>query len=351
MSNTDIFNVISKISPADGRTAALARKRLDSLTKPQGSLGVLEECAVKYAAARGDVFAKISAPAILTFAGDHGVAKEGVSAFPQEVTPQMVATFANGGAAVNVLAKHAGAILKVIDIGVAFPCDFQGVISRRVANGTKNFTEGPAMSLEETEKALAIGMEEAEKVIKAGSTIIGTGDMGIANTTPSTALYSVFLKIAPGQITGRGTGIDDKRLQHKIRIIEKAIEVNKEHLSSPLNTLAALGGFEIAGICGAILAAAANKIPVAVDGFISGAAALTAIQFNKNVMDYCFFSHISAEIGHKNILKALGVKALLDLDLRLGEGTGAALAFHIIEAGVKIMQEMATFEEAGVSNK
>ncbi|OGV49217.1 MAG: nicotinate-nucleotide--dimethylbenzimidazole phosphoribosyltransferase [Lentisphaerae bacterium GWF2_44_16] len=351
MSKTDIFKVISQIVPADIKTAELARRRLDSLTKPQGSLGMLEECAVKYAAARRDVFAKISAPAILTFAGDHGIAEEGVSAFPQEVTPQMVANFANGGAAINVLTKHAGVILKVIDIGVAFPCDFPGVISRKVAKGTKNFVKGPAMSLEETERALAIGMEEAEKVIKAGSTIIGTGDMGIANTTPSTALYSVFLKIAPGQITGRGTGIDDKRLEHKIRTIEKAIEVNKKHLDSPLNTLAALGGFEIAGICGAILAAAANKVPVAVDGFISGAAAVTAIQFNKNVIDYCFFSHISAEAGHKNILKSLGVKALLDLDLRLGEGTGAALAFHIIEAGVKIMQEMATFEEAGVSNK
>lgn len=351
MPKTDIFKVISKISPADNKIATLARKRLDSLTKPQGSLGILEECAVKYAAARGDVFAKIASPAILTFAGDHGVADEGVSAFPQEVTPQMVANFANGGAAINVLTKHAGVILKVIDIGVALPCDFPGVISRKVAKGTRNFAKGPAMSLEETEKALAIGMEEAEKIIKAGSTIIGTGDMGIANTTPSTALYSVFLKIAPGEITGRGTGIDDKQLQHKIKVIEKAIEVNKKHLDSPLNTLAALGGLEIAGICGAILAAAANKVPVAVDGFISGAAAVTAIQFNKNVMDYCFFSHISAEVGHKSILKLLGTKAILDLNLRLGEGTGAALSFHIIEAGVKIMQEMATFEEAGVSNK
>lgn len=343
--------ILSKIKPADRKITELAIERMDSLTKPKGSLGRLEEVAIKYVSARGDLKAKICKPEILTFAGDHGVAAEGVSAFPQEVTPQMVANFANGGAAINVLTKHAGAGLKVIDVGVAFPCDFKNVIQRKVANGTANFVKGPAMTEEQTLQALFAGFEEAENSIKAGSTILGTGDMGIANTTPSSALYSHFLKVSVASITGRGTGVDDRKLKHKVEIIEKAIEVNKKHLDSPLNVLAALGGYEIAGICGTILAGAYHKIPVVVDGFISGAAALTAIRMNNDVMDYCFFSHLSAEAGHINAMKHMGIKPILDLDLRLGEGTGAALSFHIIEAGIKIMNEMATFTEAGVSGK
>ena len=349
---------ISKIRPVENSTVEAAQARLDILTKPQGSLGVLEECAKKYAAARGDVFAKIANPVILTFAGDHGVAEENVSAFPQEVTPQMVANFANGGAAINVLSKHAGAKLKVIDVGVA--CDITPfipqapvaeVLNKKVAPGTANIAKGPAMTLSNVEKALCIGIEVAEDAIRAGSTLIGTGDMGIANTTPSAALYSAFLDIAPAEIAGRGTGIDNEQLVHKIEIIEKALNINKDAVATqdPLKILAALGGLEIAGICGAILAAAANRIPVVIDGFISGAAAVTAIHFNANVKDYCFFSHLSAEAGHKRIMDFLGIKPILDLNLRLGEGTGAALAIPIIEAGVKIMHEMATFEDAGVA--
>lgn len=352
MSKALLDKTLSRISQADKKVENEARKRLDSLTKPPGSLGILEDCAAKYAAARGDVFAKIAKPIILTFAADHGVADEGVSAFPQEVTPQMVANFARGGAAINVLTRHAGAELRVIDIGVAKDCDFPGVIRKKVACGSSNIAKGPAMTVEQAVQALCVGIEEAEKAIKSGSTLIGTGDMGIANTTPSAALYSVFLNIEPAKIAGRGTGIDDSRFKHKIDVINKAINVNKERLGkSPLETLAALGGYEIAGICGVILASAANKIPVVIDGFISGAAAVAAIQFNKNSADYCFFSHCSAEAGHKTVLRAIGVEPLFDLNMRLGEGTGAALAFHIIEAGVKIMHEMATFSEAGVSKE
>lgn len=340
---------LSKIKASDRKIAEEAQKRLDSLTKPPGSLGMLEECAKKYAAARGCLFAEIKNPMILTFASDHGVADSGVSAFPKEVTPQMVANFANGGAAINVLTKYVGAKLKVIDIGVAKPCDFPGVINRKVAPGTANIAEGPAMTVEQAGKAIIIGIEEAELAISEGATLLGTGDMGIANTTPSAALYSVFLGLKPEQVAGRGTGIDDKRLKHKIRIIGQAIEANKNLLKDTFSTLAALGGFEIAGICGVILAAAANKIPVVIDGFISGAAALTAMRFDRNVLDYCFFSHLSAEAGHRNALNAMGVRPLLELDMRLGEGTGAALAFNIIGAGVKIMREMATFADAGVS--
>ncbi len=341
---------LAKIGPINDKVAVLAQERLDSAAKPQGSLGVLEDCAKKYCAARGDINAIIANPTILTFAGDHGIADEGVSAFPQEVTPQMVANFAEGGAAINVLTKHVGADLKVINIGVASECNITGVIQRNVALGTKNFTKGPAMSIYEVEQALIVGIEEAENAINAGSSLLGTGDMGIANTTPSAALYSIFTDIEPENIVGRGTGITDDIMQKKIEVVKKGIEVNKELLTSPINILAALGGLEIAGICGAILGAVANKVPIVIDGFISGAAAITAYNINKDVLDYCYFSHLSAEAGHINIMENLGICPILDLNLRLGEGTGAALAFNIIEAGMKIMNEMATFSEAGVTD-
>ncbi len=344
-------DVVKLITPVDVGVAAAARRRLDSLTKPLGSLGMLEETAVKYATARGDVFAQVRRPAILTFAGDHGVAKKGISAYPPEVTPQMVANFARGGAAINVLSRHAGAELSVIDIGVAAPCEFPGVIQRKVAPGTADFTEGPAMTEEQARKAIEVGIEVADSHISQGSTLLGTGDMGIGNTTPSTALCAVLLSLRPEKIVGRGTGIDDARLARKVELIQKAIDVNKNRLTSPLATLAALGGYEIAGICGVCLAGAARKIPVVVDGFISGAGAVAAVAFDKSVSDYLLFSHRSAEAGHAAALAAMGARPLLDLDLRLGEGTGAALAFHIVVAAMKILKEMATFDEAGVSKK
>lgn len=343
-------DVTDTIKPADANVAELAKKRLDSLTKPQGSLGALEECAWRYAAARGDLWANIEKPTILTFAGDHGVAKTGVSAYPQEVTPQMVANFANGGAAINVLTKRADIVLKVVDIGVAAPCDFPGVVQKKVAPGTQDFTQGPAMTEDQTRQALEIGMKLAEQAIDNGCTLIGTGDMGIGNTTPSAALYTAFLGVSPEQTVGRGTGVDDEHLKIKISAIETALKVNKINESSTtMEVLARLGGFEIAGICGAILGAAAKGVPVVVDGYISGAAAVTAMKFNKHVLDYCFFSHLSAEAGHKHAMSALGIKPLLDLGLRLGEGTGAALAMDLIKASVDILHKMATFADAGVS--
>ena len=354
---------LKKIDHADNKVADLAQKQLDSLTKPQGSLGVIEACAKKYVAARGNIKSEIHKPAVLIFAGDHGVAQEGVSAFPQEVTPQMIMNFANGGAAINVLARHAGAFLKVIDMGVASPYHIPEsaqcpVIDFKIAPGTANIAKGPAMSVEQARKAIEIGIEIAEAQINEGSTLLGTGDMGIANTTPSAAVYTALLHLDPADVAGRGTGIDDARLNHKISVIEKALVVNRHALSgSPLEIMAAVGGFEIAGICGAILGAAANKVPIVIDGFISGAAAVTAMFMQAGgespmpVEDYCFFSHLSAETGHINAMQAIGVKPILDLGLRLGEGTGAALAFNVIQAGLKIMNEMATFDSAGVSNK
>ncbi|NOY74787.1 MAG: nicotinate-nucleotide--dimethylbenzimidazole phosphoribosyltransferase [Kiritimatiellaeota bacterium] len=354
----NLNEIIAKIKPADADVARLARERLDSLTKPQGSLGALEDCAAKFAAARGDVFARIVKPVVLTFAGDHGVAEEGVSAFPQEVTPQMVANFANGGAAINALAKLAGAELKVIDMGVAADlAPFPGrktdrVIDRKIAFGTANIAKGPAMSREQVTEALSAGAEIALEAVGNGSTIICTGDMGIANTTPSAALYSAFLGIEPKEAIGRGTGVDDEGLVRKEKAVAAALNANRSTIDSgdPLAILAALGGFEIAGICGAILGAASERVAVVIDGFISGAAAVAAFKIKPETMDYCFFSHLSAEAGHKAAMKALGAKPLLDLGLRLGEGTGAVLALNLIEAALAVMNEMATFAEAEVAS-
>ena len=354
----NLHEIISKIVPANSEVAELARKRLDSLTKPQGSLGALEDCAAKFAAARGDLSARIAKPTVLTFAGDHGVAEEGVSAFPQEVTPQMVANFANGGAAINALAKLAGAELKVIDMGVAADlAPFLGdnsdsVIDKKVALGTANIAKGPAMSLSQVTQALEAGAEIAVETARGGSTIICTGDMGIANTTPSAALYSAFLGIPPKDAIGRGTGVDDEGLLRKENAVVAALDVNRSvvELCDPIAILAALGGFEIAGICGAILGAASEKVPVVIDGFISGAAAVAAFKIKPETMDYCFFSHLSAEAGHKAAMEALGAKPLLDLGLRLGEGTGAVLALNLVASAVCVMNEMATFDSAGVSD-
>ncbi len=353
-------DVVDVISAGDAAVAELARKRLDNLTKPRGSLGALEECAWRYLASRGDFDAEIAEKAILTFAGDHGVAEEGVSAFPQEVTAQMVLNFVSGGAAVNVLARKAGAKAYVIDMGVAADIpeieagDGGAELSRRpVARGTANIAKGPAMSAEQTVEALEAGIDAAETAIDAGATLIGVGDMGIANTTPSAALYCAFLKLSPREAVGRGTGVDDAGLERKIRVVAKALDVNQAAVDSgdPLEIMSALGGFEIAGICGAVLGAAARRIPVVIDGFIAGAAAVAAVRFNPNVMDHCFFSHLSAEAGHVKAMESLGVKPLLDLGMRLGEGTGAALAMGIVESGLAILREMATFDDAGVSGE
>ncbi len=324
---------------------------LDDLTKPKGSLGRLEELAMQYCLATKNVKPELPKKKIFCFAGDHGVADEGVSAFPQEVTPQMVFNMLAGGAAINVLARNAGAELAVVDMGVASELEGEGLISRKVKAGTENMAKGPAMTVEEAIKAVEVGIELAEGAVADGFTLLGTGDMGIANTTPSTALYSVYLGITVKDITGRGTGIDDDQLKVKIDVIERALDVNRHLLTDPINILAAVGGLEIAGICGFILGAAANNIPVMVDGFISTAGAVTAMQMKTEVRDYLFFSHMSQEKGHRVIMEHIEARPVLDLDLRLGEGTGGALAMTIVDASVKIYSEMATFSSAGVSEK
>jgi nicotinate-nucleotide--dimethylbenzimidazole phosphoribosyltransferase len=343
---------IESIKPVDPSLEPAVRSHLDQLTKPPRSLGRLEDLAARYCLISHTLTPSLGRKKIFTFAGDHGVAEEGVSAFPKEVTPQMVRNMLAQGAAINVLAKHAGSEICVIDIGVADPLtEAPGLIRRKIKSGTENLAKGPAMSPEEAARAVETGIELALEAAREGTALLGTGDMGIANTTPSSALFAALLPCPVEDITGRGTGIDDAGLIRKIEVIKQALQVNQARLTGPLAILAALGGFEIAGICGLCLGAAASRIPVVVDGFISSAGALTACRLCPPVKDYLFFSHLSEEAGHATFLRLFQVEPILDLKMRLGEGTGAALAMTIVEAAVKIYNDMATFASAGVSGK
>ena len=343
--------VIKKIQPVDTSRTNEIQAQLDNLTKPQGSLGRLEELAKKYCLITGKDKPRIENKIIFTFAGDHGVTEEGVSAFPKEVTPQMVYNFVRGGAAVNVLAKHVGARVIVVDMGVDH--DFEqgeGLEIRKIGRGTRNMTKGPAMTRDEAERAVLAGVELVEKY-RDGLDLLGTGDMGIGNTTPSSAIVSVITGTDPEKVTGRGTGIDDESLRNKVSIIKRAIAANNPDRSDALDVLAKVGGYEIAGIAGLVLGAALYKIPVVVDGFISTAGALIAAELNPLVKGYIIAAHQSVEIGHRKMLEHLEQVPLLDLNLRLGEGTGAALGMALVEAGVRILTEMATFADAGVAEK
>jgi nicotinate-nucleotide--dimethylbenzimidazole phosphoribosyltransferase len=344
--------ILDAITPVDPRLETKIRAHLDNLTKPPGSLGFLEDLATSYCLMTNTARPQLGKKLIVTFAGDHGVAAEGVSAFPSEVTPQMVYNMLSGGAAINVLTRHIGADLQVVDIGVADPLEgAAGLVRQKVKLGTDNISKGPAMSEEEAIQAIQVGVELALAAADDGVTLLGTGEMGIGNTTPSSALYAALIPCSVVEVTGRGTGIDDARLDNKIKIIERSLEVNAHLLSDPLRALAAVGGLEIAGICGLIIGAAGRRLPVVVDGFISSAAALVAVRISAAVADYLYFSHCSAEAGHRTFFEKLGIRPLLDLDMRLGEGTGAALAMSVIEGAVKIYIEMATFDSAGVSEK
>jgi nicotinate-nucleotide--dimethylbenzimidazole phosphoribosyltransferase len=343
--------VLKKIKPVDVSRGNTVQAQLDNLTKPQGSLGRLEELAKKYCLITGKDKPTIRNKIIFTFAGDHGVTEEGVSAFPKEVTPQMVLNFLRGGAGVNVLAKHVGARVIVVDMGVDYDFEpLEGLEIRKIGRGTRNMTKGPAMTRDEAERAVLAGIELVEKY-KDGLDLLGTGDMGIGNTTPSSAIVSVITGADPATVTGRGTGIDDRSLQNKVGIIKKAISVNNPDPKDALDVLAKVGGFEIAGIAGLVLGAALYRIPVVIDGFISTAGALIAAEMNPLVKGYMIAAHQSVEIGHRKMLEHLEQAPLLDLNLRLGEGTGAALGMSLVEAGVKILGEMATFADAGVAEK
>jgi len=343
---------LARITPVDANLLKQTQTRMDNKTKPLGSLGRLEEFARRIVAINGETTPDLTKKVIFTFAGDHGVVEEGVSAFPKEVTSQMVVNFLHGGAGVNVLARHAGAEVRVVDVGVDF--DFKscpGLIHKKVANGTRNFTKGPAMTREETLAALAVGIELADQCKQEGIGLVGTGEMGIGNTTPSSAIIASLGGFSPEQVTHRGTGINDQTLQVKIKVIAKGLAANHPDPADPLDVLAKVGGLEIAAISGLVLGCAANGIPVVIDGFISTAGALIASELHPNVRDYLFAAHESVEVGHRFMLERIGARPILNLDLRLGEGTGAALAMHLIEAGVKILLEMATFEQAGVAGQ
>jgi len=342
--------VLRKIEPLDEKAMTAALARQDTLTKPPGSLGRLEELSVKLAGIKGEPIPILNNKAIVTMAADHGVAIEGVSAYPREVTAQMVFNFLHGGAAINVLAKHVGARVIFVDMGVASEIKpHPALLSRKIAYGTSDMAKGPAMSREQATEAIEVGIEIVEQEIKRGLDIIGTGDMGIGNTTPSSAITAAITGEPVARVTGRGTGLDDRQLAHKVEIIAKVLTVNRPRADDALDVLAKVGGFEIGGLCGVILGAAAHRIPVVIDGFISGAAALIAVGLSPRTKDYLIASHCSVEIGHKAILKYLGLKPILDMEMRLGEGTGAALGISIAEAATKILAGMATFAEAGVS--
>ncbi len=342
---------IEAIGSVELLLAERVRRHLDSLTKPPGSLGRLEQIALRYCLITGTDRPRVGKKRIVTFAGDHGVSEEGVSAYPKQVTAQMVRNMLAGGAAVNVLARHIGAEVQVVDIGVDDPLEAAPRLCRRkVASGTRNIAEGPAMTGEEARAAVLVGVELARQAAEEGVTLLGAGEMGIGNTTPSAALFAAILDCPVEQVTGRGTGVDDASLARKRQVVEGALSVNADHLADPLGTLAALGGLEIAGICGLVLGAASSQMPVVIDGFISTAGALVAMRLCERISDYLFFSHCSDETGHRHVLDVMGVEPLLDLRMRLGEGTGAALAMSVIEAAVKLYSEMATFGSAGVSD-
>jgi nicotinate-nucleotide--dimethylbenzimidazole phosphoribosyltransferase len=347
---TIITNTLARIKPVNQELLAQTQTRLDNKTKPPGSLGRLEEFARRIVAISGNQNPDLTKKVIFTFAGDHGITDEGVSLFPKEVTPQMVLNFLAGGAGINVLARHVGADVRVVDVGVDYDfADTVGLINKKVARGTKNFANGPAMTREETVAALTVGIELAEQCRAEGVGLVGTGEMGIGNTTPSSAIIAIISGKTVAEVTHRGTGIGDAALVNKIRVIEQGLALNKPDPNDPLDVLAKVGGLEIAAIAGLVLGCAANSIPVVIDGFISTAGALIASELHPNVRDYIFAAHQSVEIGHSFMLERIGVEPILDLRLRLGEGTGAALAMTLIEAGVKVLNEMATFEQAGVA--
>ena len=340
---------IENIRPLDRAWQRSAQQRLDSLTKPQGSLGRLEELALRVAVIQEKVPPRLGRKLLFIFAADHGITAEQVSAYPKDVTAQMTYNFLNGGAAINVLARHCGVETEVVDLGV----DHEFVAGRglrdcKVRRGTANFARGPAMTRAEALRSVEWGIQLANEAAATNLFLLGAGEMGIGNTTSASAIVCAMSGTAPLDIVGRGTGVDDDTLARKIAAVEKGLRINYPDPSDPLDVLAKVGGLEIGAMTGVILAAAAFRLPMVLDGFISGAAALLATRFSPHVRDILFASHLSAEKGHRVVLDELHLDPLLDLSMRLGEGTGACLAMGLIEASVKLSREMATFSSAGV---
>ena len=347
-----VLDLAASIEALDETAMEQARARQQVLTKPAGSLGRLEELALQIAGITQQVTPVIERKAVIVMAGDHGVTVEGVSAYPSAVTTQMVLNFLHGGAAINALARQEGARVVVVDIGVAADLHSPNLVERKVAYGTANMASGPAMTRAQMLQAIQIGIsifDEQKKTERIE--LVATGEMGIGNTTASSAITAAILQIPVAQVTGRGTGLDDAQLAHKVGVIERALAVNEPDAHDPLDVLMKVGGLEIAGLVGVILAAAAQRVPVVIDGFIAGAAALIAVELNDKVAGYLIAGHTSVEQGHALILTRLGLRPLLNLGLRLGEGTGAVLAMGIIEGALRTHREMLTFAEAGVSTR
>jgi len=346
----DLQRLLERIAPPDPSAGVEVQHWLDRLTKPPGSLGRLEELARRLAEITGKCPPEIREPVIFTLAGDHGVVQEGVSAYPQIVTAQMVENFLRGGAAVNVLARHVRARVVVADLGVAAPLPRDAFLrARKIAPGTRNMTVEPAMTKAQARAAIEAGADLVEDERRHGLDLIGTGEMGIGNTTAASAIVAALAHAPVEEVTGSGTGVDQAGRERKIRAIERAFAVNRPDAADALDVLAKVGGFEIAGLVGVCLAGAAHRIPVVVDGFIASAAALAAVNLAPAARHYLLASHRSAERGHRVVLEALELTPYLDLGMRLGEGTGAALCIDLARAAVKILTEMATFKSAGVS--
>lgn len=342
-------DVLKSIQPFNEAAAERARRHSDQLTKPRGSLGKLEAIAAQLAGATGRLWPDLSKRAVVVMAGDHGVCEEGVSAFPQAVTPQMVLNFLNGGAAVNVLARQAHADVVCVDIGVAAELEHEALVSRKIVWGTRNMAKEAAMTRDEAIAAILTGVSIVNEQAGKGVRLFATGEMGIGNTTASAAITSVLAGISPARSAGRGTGINDETLARKIEVIERAIAVNEPDPGDPIDVLAKVGGAEIAGLVGVIIGAAANRCPVVIDGYISSTAALVAAKLSEGTKPYMFASHLSQEQGHSKLMEAIGLSPLIQLEMRLGEGTGAVLCIHLIDASLRLMQEMATFDSAGIS--
>lgn len=347
----EIMGVIGQIRGLDQAAIQAAKLHIGNLTVPPGSLGKLEAMAIQLAGITGVVKPTFDHREVIIMAGDHGVCEEGVSAFPQEVTPQMIHNFLAGGAAVNVLARQAGAEVVCVDIGVKSELSHPDLTSRKIRYGTANMAQGPAMTYEEAIESILVGVKIVEDAVNRGVQLFITGEMGIGNTTASSAITCALSNISVRDAVGRGTGIDDTRLQHKISVVEQALKVNAPNPLDPIDVLAKVGGLEIGGLVGVILGSALQGCPVIIDGFISSAAALLAKTICPAAADYMIVSHASNEQGHRMLLQELGLRPVLELDLRIGEGTGGVLCLHLVDAACRIVSEMATFESAGVSGE
>ena len=352
--------VAGRIGPLDEEAMAAAIARLDRLTKPPGSLGRLEALATHLAGITGQELPRVDHPTVVVFAADHGVTAQGVSAYPRDVTAQMVANFAGGGAAINVLAGLSGAQVLVVDVGVAGPIPAADrpasprgarIVSARVAEGTRDMTRDAAMTVDEARAAIDIGRRVVAELIAEGVDLVAVGEMGIGNTTAASALAAVMAGRPPADVTGRGTGLDDPAVRHKVTVIERALELHHPDPADPVGALAAVGGLEIAALVGTILTAAESHVPVLLDGFITGSAALVADRLAPALPARLIASHRSSEPGHRIVLERLGLVPLFELELRLGEGSGAALAIPLVRAATTILAEMATFDDAGVSGR